>query len=153
MSRISEEYLKILKELEENISNEEERNFAIKKFGEMAALYLDIIERMSELNNKNDNSELEKKVEKLAETVNLIKGDIYEQEGYDFEIVCPYCGHEFVADVEAELKENVECPECHKTIELDWGEDEEEGCSGNCSGCSHFAEEFGIDASDEDDDM
>ena len=76
------------------------------------------------------------KISKMSETLNLIKKDIYEDEDYDFEIVCPYCNHEFVASVEDELKEEIECPECHNIIELDWDDDEEDDCcSGHCHSC------------------
>ena len=40
------------------------------------------------------------------------------------------------------------CPECNNTIELDWGEDDECGCSDmGCDCCSHDCHH------DEDDDM
>ena len=37
------------------------------------------------------------------------------------------------------MKKEVECPECHNTIELDWNEEDEE-CMGDCHGC-HGCEE------------
>ena len=80
-----------------------------------------------------------------------IEDDIYEEEGFDFEIVCPYCEHEFVIDT-SEDKTEIKCPECKNIIELDWSgnlDDEDDGCSGNCCGCSGC----GDDTSDEDDDM
>lgn len=155
MARISEEYLRILEELNEHIKDEEDRKFVAKKFSEMSALYLDVIDKISELETKrveeleDYQGKLEKKLAKLTESVNLIKNDIYEEDSYDFEIVCPYCNHEFVADVEAELREEVECPKCHNTIELDWDEEESSCCSGHCQGCDHFEEEFGIIDEDE----
>ena len=110
MARISEEYLKILEDLNKNIKDEEERKYVVKKFSEMSALYLDVIDRISEMGTKrveeleDYQGKLEKKISKLADSVNLIKNDIYEEDSYDFEIVCPYCNHEFVADVESELR-------------------------------------------------
>ena len=73
---------------------------------------------------------------------------IYSGEGFDFEIVCPYCEYEFIIDAD-EDKNEVECPECNNTIELDWSGDlcDDEGCSGHCHGCSSCGD------SDEDDDM
>ena len=49
-------------------------------------------------------------------------------------------------------KTEIECPECKNIIELDWSgnlDDEDDGCSGHCCGCSGC----GDDTSDEDDDM
>ena len=123
----------------------------------MSALYLDIVDRVSDISSKRlDEIEdyqdhLESRLEKVEKSVNLIKSDIYEDEDYDFEIMCPYCNHEFVADVEDELKEEIECPECHNIIELDWDGDDD-CCNGCCSSCEGHKEEKD-ENKDEDDDM
>jgi UDP:flavonoid glycosyltransferase YjiC (YdhE family) len=70
-----------------------------------------------------------------------------KEDGFDFEIVCPYCNYEFIIDM-AENKTEIECPECKNTIELDWTGDvdnEHHDCSGDCHGCHG--------CNDEDDDM
>lgn len=167
MSKLSEEYLKIIKDIEEHISDKEERKYVIKKMSELSSLYIDIIDRVTDVNSKRmenlekHQEEIDSKLSKVKNTVDLIKKDIYEDDDYDFEIVCPYCNHEFVADIEDELKEEIRCPECHNIIELDWDEDdEEEGCSGCCSSCHGHDEceeddeyEKDDDKKDEDDDM
>ena len=167
MSKLSEEYLKIIKAIEEHISDKEERKYVIKKMSELSSLYIDIIDRVTDVNSKRmenlekHQEEIDSKLSKVKNTVDLIKKDIYEDDDYDFEIVCPYCNHEFVADIEDELKEEIRCPECHNIIELDWDEDdEEEGCSGCCSSCHGHDEceeddedEKDADKKDEDDDM
>lgn len=142
MSKLSEEYLKIIKDINKNISDKTEKEYILKKVAELSSLYIEIIDRITNISS-NKIDELEEKQEKLEnmltkinETVNLIKKDIYEDDDYDFEIVCPYCNHEFVADVEDELREEIECPECHNIIELDW-DGEDEGCTGSCSSCGH----------------
>ena len=162
MATLGEKYLKIVNDIKSHISDEEERKYVEDRMQEIFALYTDVLETIAnngtkklEMYEKNQNK-LENQVEKIKETVDLIKSDIYEDDGYNFEIVCPYCNHEFVADVESELKEEVECPECHNIIELDWSEDENSGCSGYCSECEHYDEEFGEEDknnNDEDDDM
>lgn len=142
MSKFSEKYVKILNEIDEHISDEEEKKYVLKKVSELSCFYMDIIDRITSANSKRMDDlekyqdELEERLDKILNTVNLIKKDIYEDEDYDFEIVCPYCNHEFVADVEEELKEEIECPECHNIIELDWDGDDD-GCSGYCSSCGH----------------
>ena len=91
------------------------------------------------------------KLEKMQQVIDHIESDIYSDEGFDFEIVCPYCEHEFVIDANVD-KNEVECPECKNVIELDWTgdlyDDEEDGCSGHCCGCSGCG-----DSLDEEDDM
>ena len=160
MAKLSEEYLKIMEDISSHISNEEEEKYVIRKVSELSALYLDIINKLTEMGTQKVDeleemqSKLDKRLSKVAESINLIKNDIYEDNSYDFEIVCPYCNHEFVADVESELREEVECPKCHNIIELDWNDDEEEssGCSGHCQSCGHYEEEFGINKEDNDND-
>lgn len=142
MSKLSEEYLKIIKDIEKHISNEEEKKYVLNKVSELSSLYIDLIDRVTDIScTRLDEIEayqdkLEAKVTKVKQTLDLIKKDIYEDEDYDFEIVCPYCNHEFVADVEEELKEEIECPECHNIIELDW-DGKDDGCDGCCSSCGH----------------
>lgn len=164
MSKLSEEYLKIITDIGEHISNKNERNYVINKMSELSALYMSIIDKVSEVNSKRIESieqhqeEIDNKISKMKNTLDLIKKDFYVDEDYDFEIVCPYCNHEFVADIEDELKEEIKCPECHNIIELDWDEDdEEEGCSGCCSSCHGHDEceenDEDTDKKDEDDDM
>ena len=157
MSKLSEEYLKILNDIDKNISDEDEKQYVLKKISELSSLYMDIIDRVTSVNSKRMDElekcqdELEEKLDKVKGTVELIKKDIYEDDDYDFEIVCPYCNHEFVADVEDELKEEIECPECHNIIELDWDGDDE-GCTGFCSSCGHHHECNDDEKKDEHDD-
>ena len=98
---------------------------------------------------KENQKVMNEKMTKMQQVIDNIESDIYSDEGFDFEIVCPYCEYEFVIDAN-EDKDEVECPECKNIIELDWTgdlEEEDEGCSGHCHGCS------GCGDSDEDDDM
>ena len=94
------------------------------------------------------------KIEKMQQVIDHIESDIYSDEGFDFEIVCPYCEHEFVIDAN-EDKNEVECPECKNVIELDWTgdlyDDEDDGWSGHCCGCSGCGDSS--DEENEDDDM
>ena len=147
MPNLSKKCEDIIKSIEGKISNKSEREFVLEKVKELSYIYMDLIDRITmmdmqridELEKRQDN--IISTVTNLKETVDLIKNDIYEEEGYDFEIVCPYCNHEFVADIESELREEVECPECHNIIELDWDDDDEysscPGCEGKqCGSCN-----------------
>lgn len=95
---------------------------------------------------------LEKKVKKLQKDIINIQEDIYiydeetdneyedvddnDDDFYDeeceFEITCPYCGNEFIADENSKGKEKISCPKCHRVIELDWNT-----CDENCEHCHH----------------
>ena len=88
---------------------------------------------------KKNQKIMNEKMDKMQQVVDHIKTDIYDDEGFDLEIVCPYCEHEFVIDAN-EDQNAIECPECKNIIELDWSgdiyDDEDDGCSGHCCGCS-----------------
>lgn len=108
-----------------------------------------LLKEMKEL--KENQEIMNKKMSKMEQIINHIEDDIYSEEGFDFEIVCPYCEYEFVIDAN-ENKKEVECPECKNIIELDWSgnldDEDDDGCAGHCHGCSGCG-----DFSDEDDDM
>lgn len=103
---------------------------------------------------KENQKVMTNKIEKMQQVIDHIESDIYSDEGFDFEVVCPYCEHEFVIDAN-EDKQQVECPECKNVIELDWTgdlyDDEEDGCSGHCCGCSGCGDSS--DEENEEDDM
>ena len=86
---------------------------------------------------ENQKNNKEKLVE-LEGTINNIKSDIYLDDSFDFEIVCPYCESEFVIDADKN-KTEVKCPECKNKIELDWSgnlDEDDSGCPGSCGGCT-----------------
>ena len=101
---------------------------------------IDNIEKKLDLILENQ-QELQNKVNQMEKAINRIESDIYLDDNFDFEIVCPYCNNEFTVDMDEDLSE-VTCPECENVIELDWTGDLDdfecgsEGCTG-CHGCGH----------------
>ena len=153
MGTIKNEYKSFLDEKKKNIKNKEDLKYIKERFAIFMDVMLNQIDNIVEYKSENltrlENSqkELEDKVKKMQNILDNIEKDIYSEDGFDFEIVCPYCNYEFIIDID-ENKTEVECPECKNIIELDWTgdvDDEPDGCNGHCSGCS------GCD--DEDDDM
>lgn len=164
MSDLSKKFQDIMKDIENNISDEKELEYINKKITEVSMLYMELIDGMTEIiQNKIDNIEkvqnsIETKVNKIQTSIAGIESDIYE-DSFDFEIVCPYCNNEFTADIES--KSDIRCPECQNVIELDWNGEDSECCSGSCSSCgskcgesllNEFEEELENDDSDDDDD-
>lgn len=163
MANLKNEYRSFLDDIEKNMKNKEDLLYVKERLN----TFLDvIIEQMDDIMNfrreemdklEQKQKEMEDKMKKMEEIMNNIERDIYSEDGFDFEIVCPYCNYEFVIDVD-ENKTEIECPECHNIIELDWSGDpddedgQDNGCSGHCGGCSGCGDE-GLDDSDEDDDM
>ena len=104
-----------------------------------------LLKEMKEI--KDNQKKLNEKMEKMQNIIEHIESDIYSNEDFDFEIICPYCENEFVIDA-GERNSEIKCPECENIIELDWSgdfDDEDESCGGHCCGCA------GCDDSEEDD--
>lgn len=154
MGNLKNEYKSFLDDIEKNIKNKEDLEYVKERFADFMDIVLNDMgnildykdEEMKKLEVKQN--EIETEMNKLKTIVDHIEKDIYDEDGFDFEIVCPYCNYEFVIDVD-DNKTEVQCPECKNIIELDWnGGEDEEGCNGSCHGCSGCD-----DVEDEDDDM
>ncbi len=160
MSDLKNHYQAILTELENHFQNEEDRAFVLNKFQELSMMFMDVIDRLTYLTDirvkevEEKQKEIDSRIETVKKAVDGIENDIYEDdEAYEFEIVCPYCNHEFVADINSEENLEVECPECHNIIELDWNEDEEcGGCCSHCNGCEDDANECDCEHEENDND-
>lgn len=159
MAKLKEEYEQFLNDIEQNIKNKEDLEYIKNR---LETFFKFILEQMDYiLTAKEDkiekieknHKELVEKMSKMEQVIQNIEKDIYADDGFDFEIICPYCNYEFIIDVD-EDKTEIECPECKNIIELDWtGDlDKEENCSGNCSHCSGCEDEQ-EDNENEDDDM
>jgi hypothetical protein len=143
MSEMSDEYKKIMEEIENKISNEEEKKFVKEKLAELSFTFIDIIDRLTKATDmkikeiEEQQEFIEKRMATVQTIVDGIESDIYEddeEEDYEFEVACPYCNYEFSVDIDSVQRDEIECPECHNVIELDWNE-EETYCSGGCSHC------------------
>ena len=158
MSVLSDNYKRIISEIEEKITNPEDLEFVKEKVSELSVLFMDIIdnltekadEKMKQIEEKQ--KKIEAKMEEVENTINEIESDIYVEEdgNFDFEIVCPYCSHEFVAEING--KSEIQCPECDNIIELDWNDEEDADCTGHCSSCHGCSDDF-EDEEDNEDDM
>lgn len=141
MSELQDKFKKIVSDIEGRIQDKEELEYIKEQIANISILFLDQLDKVVDLSTARmdevveNQKKLNEKVTQVEKVMGNIEKDIYLEDSYDFEIVCPYCNHEFTADFTAEVKEEVECPECHNTIELDWNQEEEGGCSGHCGCC------------------
>lgn len=143
MSEINGRYKQIIEDIENNIKDQETLDFVKDKFAEVSMLFIDMLDRVTRLTDskiqeiETRQQEITNRINSVQTIVDGIESDIYEDdENYEFEIVCPYCNYEFTADIEDESKDEIQCPECHNTIELDWNLEEDfGGCSASCSHC------------------
>ena len=87
MAEFSEKYSKIIKDIEKSISDEKEREIVLKKVSELSFMYMDVIDRISNVNSERmddiekHQDKLDEKIGKVKDTVDLIKKDIYEKFG------------------------------------------------------------------------
>ena len=143
MSDIKGKYKKVIEDLEKNIKDPKDLLYAKEKIMELTLIFMDIIDRLTALTDarikeiEERQEEIDNRINSVKSMVDEIEGDIYEEDdGYEFEIVCPYCNYEFTTDMADEERDEIKCPNCNNIIELDWNqEDDCSACAGNCSHC------------------
>ncbi len=159
--QIKEEYKIFMKDVEKNFKNKEDLEYLKNRIPRLMDKVLNELDNIEfKLNDKDQKlqkvidkqNEIDARVDRMQQILDNIENDIYEDEGFDFEIVCPYCNNDFIIDVD-ENKTEVKCPECNNIIELDWTGDpqweiDDNGCNGGCSQCPGCG-----DIDYEDDDM
>ena len=152
MGKLKNEYKSFLDDIEKKIKDKEDLEYVKGRFASFLDVVLDQMDYIMDYKKEeitklqNTQQELSTQISQMQQVIDNIEKDIYTEDGFDFEIICPYCNYQFIIDVD-ENKTEVECPECQNIIELDWTGDvdgDEKGCSGNCHGC---------DGCEEDDDM
>ena len=60
---------------------------------------------------------------------------------YEFQVKCPYCKYKFIVSEQDKIENSneIECPNCNRSISIDWGDTE---CSGHCDSCnSHLIDD------------
>lgn len=140
MANLNLKFKKILKDLEENIKNKEDLEYMKSQMFNLYNIFFEQISENEELMTMKilevleRQVKVEEKLQKLEKSLNDIEKDIYMDEDSEFNIICPYCNHDFIIDYD-ELKEEVTCPECKNLIELYWN-DENNNSSCECKGCS-----------------
>ena len=160
MSNFNVEFKKILKNLEDNVSDKETLEKVKVEMFNLYNLFFDEITNLEQtLNDKmvaiaETQLNMQEKLNNIDKAVKNIEKDIYddaefeEDEDYDVEVKCPYCNATFLAEMDELTAPEIVCPECNNTIELDWGEEDGECGCGGCHGCGHDHHHH-----DEDDDM
>lgn len=161
MGILKNEYKSFLDDIEKNIKDKESLEYTKQRFTKFLDIILEQMDNIKEYKEEKiekiekSQKEIESKIDKMQQILDNIEKDIYSEDGFDFEIICPYCNYEFLIDVN-ENKTEIECPECQNIIELDWsgdpdgeGTQKDDNCAGHCGGCPGC----GNDKQDEDDDM
>lgn len=162
MSELNDEYNKIIEDIEKKITNPQDQKYIKEKISDMSMIFVKLMDKLTDsmeekLEEIQDSQMiLEKRLSKIEQSVGEIENDIYDEEDFELQIVCPYCNYEFTIDIGS--GKEIKCPECENIIELDWDEEYEglgdneldfSGCSGSCSSCGGCHD----DHNEEDEDM
>lgn len=146
MGKLKNEYKSFLDDIEKNIKNKEDLEYIKGRFASFLDVMLEQMDYIMDYKQEeiekleSTQKDLDERLQKMQQVIDNIEKDIYAEDGFDFEIVCPYCNYEFIIDVD-ENRTEIECPECNNIIELDWtgdsdNDEQESNCSGHCGGCS-----------------
>lgn len=129
MSKLEEQYQKMIETLENTIKDEKELTKAKEQLDDIVSIVVDDCshvldkydERLELIESKNKDYEI--RIAILEEKIKYFE-KMVEVDDYDFFITCPYCGFEFQTDYDDEVTE-VCCPECNQIFDVDW-EDEDD---------------------------
>lgn len=158
MGLLKNEYKSFLDDIEKNVKNKEDLEYVKERFASFLDVVLDQMdyimnykeEEMAKLEEKQ--KDIDNQMTKMQQVLNNIEKDIYAEDGFDFEIICPYCNYQFIIDLD-ENKTEVKCPECNNIIELDWtgdiDDDNQQTCSGSCSTCNGCEDDSKDDSEDD----
>lgn len=114
-----------IKNLENNISNKQDLEFAKKQVTELAICYLDNLSNI-EKSFEEKIKYCDNRIDSLEEEIQRLEKELFEEDDVEFEsITCPYCNAHFMIECNSELTE-MQCPDCNNTIELDWGDFEDD---------------------------
>jgi len=114
-----------IKNLENNISNKQDLEFAKKQVTELAIYYLDNLSNI-EKSFEEKVKYCDNRIDSLEEQIQRLEKELFEEDDVEFEpITCPYCNAHFMIECNSELTE-MQCPDCNNTIELDWGDFEDD---------------------------
>lgn len=144
MSDFEKEYQKIINELEKEIANKKDLEIAKAKLYDIYKYVVTSDRGINELVENQEKMKID--IDKLKKAVSNIEEDIYEDleddrydeeyehsyqedkmhdNDYEFEITCPYCNYDFIADNSYINKVQIPCPKCKRIIDLDWSSTDE----------------------------
>ena len=126
MTELQKEFKKILANIEKHLSNEQDVEYVKEQFFKAYTLFLDEVDELQQSTNKRidaiavKHQVVEAKLAQMESALEHIQKEIYEEDEYDADIICPYCGVEFTIEASGEEQESIVCPACNNEIDLEW---------------------------------
>ena len=141
---LKKEMNSFLSDINQNVKDQNDLMYVKERTSQLLDVMMNEVEKLVDYKEDKLNAivkkqqEEEAKLQELREKIDTIYEDIYEDEEESFSISCPYCNHEFDAEIDEDFHE-IRCPECGNLIELDWNgnldDEPDSGCGGSCSSC------------------
>ena len=106
MGILKNEYKSFLDDIEKNIKDPQDLEYIKGRFASFLDVILDQMDYIMDYKKEqiekleNTQKELDDKMGKMQQVIDNIEKDIYSEDGFDFEIVCPYCNYEFFIDID-----------------------------------------------------
>ncbi len=148
MSNFSKKCLEVIKNIENNVQDKTTCAYIKEQIMDLLITYTDEMDSL-----KLNQACLENKINKAHNRISNIEDEIFIKDEdeieeddenfdgeYDFEITCPFCDYSFITDSSYENQTKINCPKCGKSIELDWGEEDNDSCNGKCGSCCGHCE-------------
>lgn len=96
MKKLKNEYRSFLDDIEKNIKNKEDLDYIKERFVSFVDTVLDEMDSILEYKQEemakieDTQKQLSEKMGQMQQVIDNIEKDIYTEDGFDFEIVCPY---------------------------------------------------------------
>ena len=131
MSEFKDKISKQVEMINNSISNDDER---IKVLSCIQSLIQDFSTYVVQLTERQN--ELDEKLTDVFDILTNIESEIGETNSDEIFGNCPYCGEEIPLVFKNGDFSDIECPNCHNTIELEMEYEDENTCPGNgCGSC------------------
>ena len=118
---LGKKFKEVIANLEHQIKNKDDLDYAKKQVTELTMSYLNELERL-EQHYDFKVSRCAERIDDLEKSIDDVKDKLIQEDEIDVEpINCPYCNSRFLLDFDSSQKE-IKCPDCNNIIELDWDE-------------------------------
>lgn len=118
---LGKKFKEVIANLEHQIKNKDDLDYAKKQVTELTMSYLNELERL-EQHYDFKVSRCAERIDDLEKSIDDVKDKLIQEDEIDVEpINCPYCNSRFLIEYDSSQKE-IKCPDCKNIIELDWDE-------------------------------